>query len=333
MQENIVVHIMVALRNFVLFKEQSQLDEALQELAVQSNIHYEELITVYNRLFLFQQALENVGGEQAYLQSDIVWLKEELELLLECYTFFQQKGVSVVTISECLSKDQLNIFPKTKSQLQNTYYKLRNEKMEIANTFKQKPGRKPGHDLKKETVMKKADKKVKQEPVRKSSRPVAAMTEQHIEQQELRPPQPKKNLVQLLSGMVNNFQVICEHNAESEQQIYQLMEGIYELSNMAAERTTMKEDQHVMKTELSILRRETERLQLEKEELIGDIRSITSNLNDFVESSDVEQIRGLSQFVTTCKAELNKLGLDYGVNERKLKVLVDRSGQVVSVTD
>ncbi|WP_034671894.1 DNA-binding domain-containing protein, partial [Ectobacillus panaciterrae] len=275
----------------------SQIEQILERAADKCHVEYEDVVALYNKMSLFQAEIEKMGGEEAYEKSGFMWFKPELELLLHAYKFFQKNGISVIIISEKLSKDGLNIFPKTKSQLQNTYYKLRNNQLSLENLTKQKPGRKPGQEYPKES--------------RKQSKQVnwpageIANQQNHLAQRDAQVvhDKPKKNLVQLLSGMIHHFQIISEHNKENEKKMYQLIEGIYELSSIAAQSTKTPE------TEVSLLLQETERLKREKTEMAEHIQSIVGNVHSFIESSDVEQIKGLSKFVDTCKTDLNKLSL------------------------
>ena len=83
--------------------------------------------------------------------------------------------------------------------------------------------------------------------------------------------------------------------------------------------------------ELQSLQLENERLKREKEELVQDIKGMTQLLIHFITSSDIDQIRKLPTFVQDCKMELHKLGL-YNAQDGKMKIMVDRSGQVMTVT-
>lgn len=301
-------------------------EKSLKQLSKAYELNYDDLINLYNKMSLFRMDLQRVGGEEAYLKSDILWLQSELELLLECYRIFQESGASVALISNSLSKGHLNVFPKTKSQLQNTYYKLRNGQIALETTWKQKPGRKPIQEVRIPFGLEK-------EEVSKELEEAPKRLEEVQSQQENGTANHKKNLVQLLSGMINNFQVVCDHNTKSEKKLYQLIEGIYELSAMSAERTIIHQDVEALKTELNMLRVENERLKQEKDELLEDIRNMTDGINSFIKSSDVDQLRGLSHFINTCKRELNKLGLYNDTSERNLKIVVDGSGQVLSISE
>ena len=94
---------------------------------------------------------------------------------------------------------------------------------------------------------------------------------------------------------------------------------------LEAENTRSLED------ELQSLQLENERLKREKEDLVQDIKGMTQLLIHFITSSDIDQIRKLPTFVQDCKMELHKLGL-YNAQDGKMKIMVDRSGQVMTVT-
>ncbi len=61
-----------------------------------------------------------------------------------------------------------------------------------------------------------------------------------------------------------------------------------------------------------------------------DVKDMTQQLVYFIKSSDVDQIRKLPTFVQDCKIELNKLGL-YNAQDGKMKIRIDRRGQVMTV--
>ncbi|MEI4830598.1 DNA-binding domain-containing protein [Bacillus sp. FJAT-53711] len=293
-------------------KTTKNLEIEFRKIEKKFQVDYEEVIGLHNKMFMFQMDIDKLGGFVEYEQSDVTWLKSELELLLEGYEFCQKYGMNILSISESLSQEGIQLFPKTPSQLQNTYYKLRKKELPLENIMKQKPGRKRKNDS------------VKQSSTKKESN----RTEEKIEKQnEI----VEKNLVTLLSGIVNNFQMIDAKDGRQENELYHFMEGIYKLSSMAGERMKDEQDVEGLKKEITALRAETERLRIEKEELIADMKGMTNNVIHFITSSDVEQIRTLPYFVHMCKQDLHKLGLYNGTTEGQLKVVIDRSGQVVSV--
>lgn len=130
-----------------------QLEVEFKKIEKEFQVKYEELVDLYNRMVLFQIDIEKNGGMRAYEKSAITWLKSELELLYEVYQFCQRHGLNILNISKYVSKNELNLFPKTESQLQNTYYKLKKREISFENIEKQKPGRKRKYIPVKETIV------------------------------------------------------------------------------------------------------------------------------------------------------------------------------------
>ncbi|MDP7980733.1 DNA-binding domain-containing protein [Bacillus sp. WLY-B-L8] len=288
------------------------MEEEFEKIAKKFHVRFEEVLDLYNKMFLFQMDVEKFGGFEVYEQSDIAWLKSELALLQEVYQFCQQNGMNILEISDCISKEKLQLFFKTPSQLQNTYYKLRKEEIGLENIKKQKPGRKRKTTFIKQLHFNKEEYK-KEVKIKEES------------------PKIDNNLVTLLSGIVNNFQLIDEKDEQNATGLYRFMDGIYKLSSMAAEYVQDAQDIAGFRKEITALYSETERLRREKEELVADMREMTNHMIRFITSSDVEQIRTLPYFVHMCKQDLYKLGLYSGITEGQLKVMIDHSGQVVSV--
>ncbi|PEA53505.1 motility repressor MogR [Bacillus pseudomycoides] len=311
MADQIAISILESLQK-LLQKTGENLEAEFRKIEKNFHVGYEELIALYNKMYMFQIDIEKLGGFAVYEQSDIAWLKSELDLLLEVYHFCQQHDMNILSISEYISQDKLQLFSKTPSQLQNTYYKLRKQEIPLENIMKQKPGRKRKNDFTKQSISKHMENR-EEEKMKESSE------------------KTEKNLVTLLSGIVNNFQVIDTKDRQQENELHHFMEGIYKLSSMAAERTKDELSVEGLKEQISALRAETERMRVEKEELLTDMKGITNNIIHFITGSDVEQIRTLPYFVNVCKQELYKLGLYNGTAEGQLKVVIDRSGQVVSV--
>ncbi|MFB5250502.1 DNA-binding domain-containing protein [Bacillus cereus] len=290
-----------------------KLDAEFKKIEKEFRIRYEELIDLYNRMVLFQIDIEKNGGMRVYEKSTITWLKSELELLYEVYQFCQRHGLNIANISKYVSKNELNLFPKTESQLQNTYYKLKKQEMPFENIEKQKPGRKRKYISVKETI---------------------AETKQESKwevKEDVRGEEDEKSLVTVISGIVDNFETISQCNEKKEHELHQFMAGIYKLSSMAAERSKDEKNARGLEGELHSLRAENERLKREKEELVHDIKEMTHHLIHFITSSDIDQIRTLPYFVKECKQDLHKLGL-YNAQDGKMKIMVDRSGQVMTVT-
>ncbi|MGE7884518.1 DNA-binding domain-containing protein [Bacillus sp. NPDC094077] len=290
-----------------------KLDTEFKKIEKQFRIGYEELVDLYNRMVLFQIDIEKSGGMRAYEKSAITWLKSELELLYEVYRFCQRHGLNIANISKYVSKNELNLFPKTESQLQNTYYKLKKQEMPFENIEKQKPGRKRKYTPVKEPIVE--IKKENKQELRK----------------EVQSTENEKSLVTVISGIVDNFETISQCSERKEDELHQFMEGIYKLSSMAAGRSKNEKNVRGLESELHVLRAENERLKREKEELVHDIKEMTHHLIHFITSSDIDQIRTLPFFVKECKQDLHKLGL-YNAQDGKMKIMVDRSGQVMTVT-
>ncbi|MED0980457.1 DNA-binding domain-containing protein [Bacillus paramycoides] len=290
-----------------------KLEAEFKKIEKQFRIGYEELIDLYNRMVLFQIDIEKNGGMRVYEKSAITWLKSELELLYEVYQFCQRHGLNIANISKYVSKYELNLFPKTESQLQNTYYKLKKQEMPFENIEKQKPGRKRKYISVKETI---------------------AQTKQESKQEvkeDVRSEEDEKSLVTVISGIVDNFETISQCSEKKEHELHQFMEGIYKLSSMAADRSKDEKNARGLEGQLQSLQAENERLKREKEELVHDIKEMTHHLIHFITSSDIDQIRTLPYFVKECKQDLHKLGL-YNAQDGKMKIMVDRSGQVMTVT-
>ncbi len=114
----------------------------IKKMASEAGIDEKIAEEIYHLLTEFYQAVEEHGGIEKYMHSNISWLKIELELLSACYQIAILEDMKVLDISEMLSLNDLRIFPKTPSQLQNTYYKLKKELIQVEDIPKNKPGRK-----------------------------------------------------------------------------------------------------------------------------------------------------------------------------------------------
>ncbi|MGH0677817.1 DNA-binding domain-containing protein [Bacillus luti] len=290
-----------------------KLETEFKKIEKQFRVKYEELVDLYNRMVLFQIDIEKNGGMSAYEKSAVTWLKSELELLYEVYQFCQRHGLNIANISKYVSKNELNIFPKTESQLQNTYYKLKKQEIPFENIEKQKPGRKR-----------------KYTPIKKVMAETIIANKEEVKEVAI-VEEDEKSLVTVLSGIVDNFDTIRNNSEKKEHELYQFMEGIYKLSSMAAERSKDEKDARSIESELQLLQAENERLQREKEELVQDVKDMTCHVINFITSSDIDQIRQLPKFVKDCKKELHKIGL-YNAQDGNMKIMVDRRGQVMTVT-
>lgn len=192
-----------------------QLEVEFKKIEKEFQVKYEELVDLHNRMVLFQIDIEKNGGMRAYEKSAITWLKSELELLYEVYQFCQRHGLNILNISKYVSKNELNLFPKTESQLQNTYYKLKKREIPFENIEKQKPGRKRKYIPVKETIVARKQKN------------------EYELKEEIQHKEDEKNLVTVISGIVDNFETINQCSERKEDELHQFMEGIYKLSSMA----------------------------------------------------------------------------------------------------
>jgi len=280
MYQQTAIHALDLLKNIANGTRTIQkVEEECRKIEREFHVTYEELMDLYNKMMTFQRDVEKMGGLFAYEQSQMMWLKSELELLYVTYQFCQQYNLNIAGTSKAISKENLQLFPKTESQLQNTYYKLKNKELSFENIKKGKPGRKKKHESEQ------------------------YVNEKEVESVVVQSEKTEVNLVTILSGIVDNFETIGAEG--KKQELYQFMEGIYKLSSMAAGHIKEDNTQDIRK-ELQNLRAENERLRQEKEELISSMGEMTNQMNRFIESSDIDQIRTLPSFVNMCKQYLEK---------------------------
>ncbi|PDY46620.1 DNA-binding domain-containing protein [Bacillus pseudomycoides] len=280
MYQQTAIHALDLLKNIANGTRNIQkVEEECRKIEREFHVTYEELMDLYNKMITFQRDVEKMGGLFAYEQSQMMWLKSELELLYVTYQFCQQYNLNIAGTSKAISKENLQLFPKTESQLQNTYYKLKNKELSFENIKKGKPGRKKKHESEQ------------------------YVNEKEVESVVVQSEKTEVNLVTILSGIVDNFETIGAEG--KKQELYQFMEGIYKLSSMAAGHIKEDNTQDIRK-ELQNLRAENERLRQEKEELISSMGEMTNQMNRFIESSDIDQIRTLPSFVNMCKQYLEK---------------------------
>lgn len=307
MGNNKALEVLPHLKHMVTEMNEAQHEEEIKKIETEFLISTYELQELYTKLQDFQKDIRKIGGVIGYEKENITWLKSELELLFLTYQFCQKYGMKVADISSYLSKGKLGFFSKTSSQMQNTYYKLKSGEMLFETTMKQKPGRK----RKQAEEMKVASKaKVKKTP--KGNK--------------------QKNLVAVLSGIVENFRVIDVEHDKKDVQLEQLMEGIYHLSTIAVTRKHDDSDIKQLKREISALRSENERLKQEKAELLLEMKDVTNDIVHFITSSDADQIRTLPSFLDGCKGNLQKLGLYNSGSEANMELVVETRGQVVSMS-
>lgn len=301
-------------------------EKELETIAYEWKLDERQLKNIYRLMASFYAEIEALGGEEKYKITNISWLGVELELLFECYRLSIDNGMNIIDISQKLSNEETNIFPKTPSQLQNTYYKVKKNKLPFEDIAKNKPGRKRKTD--KDFVPK--SKKVK----------IDVSSKQHSETKAVDnvadcPAEPakiysEKNFVKLLSGMINNFQAIYQNQENGDDSMYHLIEGIYTLSSIAAQKSESSQRYKNVELELQILRNQLGEIKMEKEGLIHDFRSLTDSIQEFITSSEMTQIQSLPNFIEDCKDKLNSLGLSMK-KEKDVKLIVDNTGQLISI--
>ncbi|MEN1935298.1 DNA-binding domain-containing protein [Paenibacillus sp. 102] len=297
MYQQTAIHVLDLLKNIVNgIGNVQNIEEECRKIEREFHVTYVELMDLYNKMIAFQRDIEKVGGLFAYEHSQIMWLKSELELLYATYQFCQQYNLNIAVTSKAISRENLQLFPKTESQLQNTYYKLKNQELPFENIKKGKPGRKKKHE------------------------PEQYVNEKEVKSVVVQSEKTEANLVTILSGIVDNFETIGVEG--KKQELYQFMEGIYKLSSMAVGHIKEDNTQEIQK-ELQNLRAENKRLRREKEELISSMSEMKNQMNHFIESSDIDQIRTLPAFVNVCKQYLEKNKLHHNK--------IDTRGQIISM--
>ncbi|PEY32314.1 motility repressor MogR [Bacillus cereus] len=295
MYQQTAIHALDLLKNIANGTRNIQkVEEECRKIEREFHVTYEELMDLYNKMIAFQRDIEKMGGLFAYEQSQMMWLKSELELLYVTYQFCQQYNLNIAGTSKAISKENLQLFPKTESQLQNTYYKLKNKELSFENIKKGKPGRKKKHESEQ------------------------YVNEKEVESVVVQSEKTEVNLVTILSGIVDNFETIGAEG--KKQELYQFMEGIYKLSSMAVGHIKEDNTQDIQK-ELQNLRAENERLRKEKDELISSMSEMTNQMNRFIESSDIDQIRTLPSFVNMCKQYLEKNKYQYDKMDTKEQIV------------
>lgn len=297
MYQQTAIHVLDLLKNIVNgMKNIQKVEEECRKIEREFHVTYAELMDLYNKMIAFQREIEKMGGLFAYEQSQMMWLKSELELLYATYQFCQHYNLNISDTSKAISKENLQLFPKTESQLQNTYYKLKNQELPFENIKKGKPGRKKKHEPEQYVCEK----------------------ENRVKSIVVQSEKTENNLVTILSGIVDNFETIGVEG--KKQELYQFMEGIYKLSSMAAGHTK-ENNTHEIQKELQNLRAENERLRYEKEEVISSMDEMTNQMNRFIESSDIDQIRTLPAFVNMCKQYLEKNKLHHDKMDTKEQII------------
>ncbi|HBL8440906.1 TPA: motility genes transcriptional repressor MogR, partial [Listeria monocytogenes] len=247
----------------------------------------------------FYQAVEEHGGIEKYMHSNISWLKIELELLSACYQIAILEDMKVLDISEMLSLNDLRIFPKTPSQLQNTYYKLKKELIQVEDIPKNKPGRK-----------RKTQKNTKKEKTNIFGKVVPAefKAPTSIKEQISYDKSREKNLVDLLSGVKSNVQLLSENQGE-ENNVYDLLKSIYSLSSLAVQKEELDKKYQDLQTKCQELEQENSYLKQQNETMTDSFHTLVLQVADFAYASDLDQIQALPLFSQQLVVTLNQLGV------------------------
>ncbi len=75
------------------------------------------------------------------------------------YQFCQRHGLNIINISKYVSKNELNLFPKTESQITKYVLQIKKREIPFENIEKQKPGRKRKYTPVKEPIVENEKKK------------------------------------------------------------------------------------------------------------------------------------------------------------------------------
>lgn len=102
----------------------------IKKMASEAGIDEKTAEEIYHLLTEFYQAVEEHGGIEKYMHSNISWLKIELELLSACYQIAILEDMKVLDISEMLSLNDLRIFSKDSKP--TTKYLLQTKKKSLS---------------------------------------------------------------------------------------------------------------------------------------------------------------------------------------------------------
>ncbi|WP_239255983.1 DNA-binding domain-containing protein [Listeria ilorinensis] len=275
----------------------SNTEQQIKELASETPIHADEATAIYQMMCEFYKEVEKRGGIEKYIHSSISWLKIELELLNACYQIAISHDMKVMDISEMLSLNDLKIFPKTPSQLQNTYYKLKKDIIQFEDIQKNKPGRK-----------RKSEKDKKQKTnIFGQAVPVSPAVPSSLKEKIHFDKNKEKNLVDLLSGMKSNVQILSETTGNHN--VYDLLKSIYSLSSLAVQKEELDRKYQVLQNENADLEQQIFTLKQQNEALTEEFHTLAKQVAQFVYTDDVEQISALPLFAQESIVTLNKLGV------------------------
>lgn len=192
----------------------------LMAMAEKHNVAFKTPQEFRNLITETYQEIEKRGGVEKYIHSDTSWLKSELQLLLLSYQFCSDYGLKIADISDLISSNQSNLFPKTPSQLQNTFYKLKKDEILVEEICKSKPGRKRKSKSEKTANLKALQAKKKKQSVTYSN----------------------PEILRLLSDTMNNVQSLSHNpnNKDKINDVYQLINGLHTLSEMAVDASNIQ---------------------------------------------------------------------------------------------
>jgi hypothetical protein len=270
----------------------------IKKVALEASISETDAQDIYQMMTNFYQEVETRGGIEKYLHSNLSWLKIELTLLNKCYQFAATGGMKVMDISEMLSLNDLNIFPKTPSQLQNTYYKLKKKMISFEDIPKNKPGRK----RKSEKNATKEKRNIFGQVVTNIPSNATLKGRNNFDKKA------EKNLIDLLSGMKSNIQLLSERDGDYSS-VYNLLKSIYSLSSLAVQKEELDRKYQTLQTKTQDFEKENFYLRQQNETMSVEFQKLVSLIAKFVFTSEMDQISALPIFTQESIVSLNKLGV------------------------
>ncbi|EFI83017.1 DNA-binding domain-containing protein [Listeria grayi] len=271
--------------------------KTIKNEAKKQNIDVDSAVEIYEQLVDFYKKVEEKGGIEKYIHSDLSWMKIELELLYSCYQLAISHDMKVLDVSEMLSLNDLHIFPKTPSQLQNTYYKLKKELITFEDIVKSKPGRK-----RKPKASSNAQGKTNIFGRAVSTEPATSMREKISFNKN-----KEKNLFDLLSGVKSNVQLLSEQQGE-DNNVYDLLKSIYSLSSLAVQKEELDRKYQELLAKNKELEQENFQLRQENENNAETYQILLQDLGSFLYATELEQIQALPLFTQETIVKLNQLG-------------------------
>ncbi|EMG28644.1 motility gene repressor mogR [Listeria fleischmannii subsp. fleischmannii LU2006-1] len=273
-------------------------NKEIKKVALKAGISETDAQDVFQMIKNFYQEVENRGGIEKYMHSNLSWLKIELTLLNKCYQLAASCGMKVMDISEMLSLNDLNIFPKTPSQLQNTYYKLKKNIISFEDIPKNKPGRK-----------RKSEKNATKEKRNIFGQVVTGIpSDATLKGKKNFDKNAEKNLIDLLSGMKSNVQLLSERDGDYSS-VYNLLKSIYSLSSLTIQKDELDRKYQRLQNKTQELEKENFYLRQQNETMTVEFQKLVSLIAKFVFTSEMDQISALPIFTQESIVSLNKLGV------------------------